>query len=312
MDGAVIENVRYNNITMTKTATPIFMKIGQRGRCPGSPPAGRIRDIHLTNVTGTNLSSPVSGAPEFTSTITGTPSADIGPGITLGNVKLTVPGGHPASDADRVPGEYLTTYPPRDYGTRPSYGFWTRHATGIAFGGALRVRATDSTPLPPGPAPSSPATPRPRAPTSPPAITRSPSPTARTAPPGPGGPDQRSGPRAGRLTDPGEVRGRPPDLPGTSRGSEARKTDPPTAEGAAYGHQCVHEEERARRIGARGLPHPKLTGLWIDNDNACWESHGLYERIRSERPDMTLSNDNEDTPIMDMRTDQRSWASPDA
>jgi hypothetical protein len=140
MDGAVIENVHYNNITMTKTATPIFMKIGQRGRCPGSPPAGRIRDIHLTNVTGTNLSSPVSGAPEFTSTITGTPAADIGPGITLGNVKLTVPGGHPASDADRVPGEYLTTYPPRDYGTRPSYGFWTRHATGIAFGPGTEVR----------------------------------------------------------------------------------------------------------------------------------------------------------------------------
>ncbi|TDD88327.1 alpha-L-fucosidase [Actinomadura darangshiensis] len=46
--------------------------------------------------------------------------------------------------------------------------------------------------------------------------------------------------------------------------------------------------------------YPKLSGFWIDNDNEYWEDHGLYERIREERPDMTLSNNNEDTPIMDM------------
>lgn len=46
--------------------------------------------------------------------------------------------------------------------------------------------------------------------------------------------------------------------------------------------------------------YPKLSGFWIDNDNEYWEDHGLYERIRKERPDMTLSNNNEDTPIMDM------------
>src|SRR2546421_10502581 len=43
-----------------------------------------------------------------------------------------------------------------------------------------------------------------------------------------------------------------------------------------------------------------LAGFWIDNDNQFWEQNGLYERIRVERPDMTLSNNNEDTPIMDM------------
>jgi alpha-L-fucosidase len=43
-----------------------------------------------------------------------------------------------------------------------------------------------------------------------------------------------------------------------------------------------------------------LGGFWIDNDNQFWEQNGLYERIRAERPDMTLSNNNEDTPIMDM------------
>ncbi|WP_205315510.1 discoidin domain-containing protein [Nonomuraea lactucae] len=51
--------------------------------------------------------------------------------------------------------------------------------------------------------------------------------------------------------------------------------------------------------------YPKLAGFWIDNDNAYWERNGLYERIRRERPDMTLSNNNEDTPIMDMISNEQ-------
>ncbi len=46
--------------------------------------------------------------------------------------------------------------------------------------------------------------------------------------------------------------------------------------------------------------YPDLAGFWIDNDNAYWERNGLYERVRAERPTWTLSNNNEDTPIMDM------------
>ncbi|EPH40650.1 alpha-L-fucosidase [Streptomyces aurantiacus] len=46
--------------------------------------------------------------------------------------------------------------------------------------------------------------------------------------------------------------------------------------------------------------YPKLSGFWIDNDNEYWEQHKLYEQIREKRPGMTLSNNNEDTAIMDM------------
>jgi alpha-L-fucosidase len=46
--------------------------------------------------------------------------------------------------------------------------------------------------------------------------------------------------------------------------------------------------------------YPDLAGFWIDNDNAYWEQNGLYQRIRAQRPSWTLSNNNEDTPIMDM------------
>jgi alpha-L-fucosidase len=51
--------------------------------------------------------------------------------------------------------------------------------------------------------------------------------------------------------------------------------------------------------------YPNLSGFWIDNDNAYWEEHGLYERIRQERPNWTLSNNNEDTPIMDMISNEQ-------
>jgi alpha-L-fucosidase len=57
--------------------------------------------------------------------------------------------------------------------------------------------------------------------------------------------------------------------------------------------------------------YSKLSGFWIDNDNAYWETHGLYQRIRTDRPDMTLSNNNEDTPIMDMiSNEQKTGMSP--
>ncbi|TWP47517.1 alpha-L-fucosidase [Lentzea tibetensis] len=42
-----------------------------------------------------------------------------------------------------------------------------------------------------------------------------------------------------------------------------------------------------------------LSGFWIDNDNAYWEQNRLYEQIREKRPTWLLSNNNEDTPIMD-------------
>jgi alpha-L-fucosidase len=57
--------------------------------------------------------------------------------------------------------------------------------------------------------------------------------------------------------------------------------------------------------------YPGLSGFWIDNDNEYWEQNGLYERIRRERPDMLLSNNNEDTPIMDtVSNEQKTGMTP--
>ncbi|GAA3804355.1 alpha-L-fucosidase [Sphaerisporangium flaviroseum] len=57
--------------------------------------------------------------------------------------------------------------------------------------------------------------------------------------------------------------------------------------------------------------YPNLSGFWIDNDNAYWESHNLYGQIYQLRPNYTISNNNEDTPIMDMiSNEQKTGMSP--
>ena len=57
--------------------------------------------------------------------------------------------------------------------------------------------------------------------------------------------------------------------------------------------------------------YPTLDGFWVDNDNAYWESHNLYKQIHTQRPDMILTNNNEDTPEMDMvSNEQKTGMSP--
>ena len=57
--------------------------------------------------------------------------------------------------------------------------------------------------------------------------------------------------------------------------------------------------------------YPDLSGFWIDNDNAYWEQHGLYGQIRQQRPSWLLSNNNEDTPIMDtVSNEQKTGMTP--
>jgi hypothetical protein len=57
--------------------------------------------------------------------------------------------------------------------------------------------------------------------------------------------------------------------------------------------------------------YPDLAGFWIDNDNAYWERNHLYEQIREKRPTWLLSNNNEDTPIMDtVSNEQKTGMTP--
>jgi polygalacturonase len=134
LDGGSISDIHYSGITMNRVSSPVFIRLGGRGSCPGNPPPGHISGITITDVTGTNLTTPVPvrGDPEYASTIVGSPGADI-TDVTLTNVKLTVPGGHPASDMNAVPPENPVLYRPREFGVRPAYGFFLRHVQRVTF-----------------------------------------------------------------------------------------------------------------------------------------------------------------------------------
>lgn len=57
--------------------------------------------------------------------------------------------------------------------------------------------------------------------------------------------------------------------------------------------------------------YPDLGGFWIDNDNQYWLDHDLYQQIYQLRPNYLLSNNNEDTPIMDtVSNEQKTGMTP--
>jgi hypothetical protein len=133
-DGAHISNVRYNNVTMSGTDSPIFEKVGARLRCGNSPSIGSISDIHYQHVTGS-----LAGA--FTPTLWGQPNHQI-TNVTFDDVNLTLPGGRAAVDPNAVPQD-TKDYNPRSLGVRPSYGFYLHQASGITFTDTTLNLATD-------------------------------------------------------------------------------------------------------------------------------------------------------------------------
>jgi hypothetical protein len=138
MDGAHISNVRYNNITLSGTDSPIMEKVGTRARCGTRPPVGGISDIHYHNITGTS-----AGA--FTPTLWGQPGHEI-TDVTFEDVNLTLPGGHAAVDPNAVPND-TGDYNPRSLGVRPSYGFYLHNVARIRFeDSTLRLAADDGRP----------------------------------------------------------------------------------------------------------------------------------------------------------------------
>jgi hypothetical protein len=138
MDGARITDVRYSDVTMSGTASPIMEKIGTRRRCGGSPAVGGIGDVRYHEVTGT-------GAGAFSPTLWGQPGHRIHD-VTFDGVDLTLPGGHGAVPAD-VPGDDSRDYNPGSIGTRPAYGLYLHEIDRVRFvDSSLRSEAGDARP----------------------------------------------------------------------------------------------------------------------------------------------------------------------
>ena len=130
-DGAIIDNVVYDNIHIANAADPIYMKVDNQARCDGTPPPGAIRNVHISNVSARVDESGFTGT--YTNTINGfdNPANHIS-NVTIVNTHYVAPGGGSAAAAGIDPPEN-NNWVPASLGTRPSYGWFVRHADDIAF-----------------------------------------------------------------------------------------------------------------------------------------------------------------------------------
>ena len=128
VDGGFIEDVSISNITMRDiTTAPIFIRLGRRQRAPENTPVGAIRRVNISNIVVSDAHA------EFASIIAGLPGHPI-EDVKLSNIRIAYKGGGKAEDAARVVPENETNYPePSMFGTIPAYGFYVRHARGVAF-----------------------------------------------------------------------------------------------------------------------------------------------------------------------------------
>ncbi|WP_439663992.1 glycosyl hydrolase family 28 protein [Lentzea sp. HUAS TT2] len=125
MDGSVISDVRYKDITVSGVRSPIMLKVGARKRCGNSPGVGTIKNITYDNIT-------INGAsPSFSPTIMGDVDGHV-TDVTFTNVKINVPGGN-GTMSTNPPSNDRTNYNPNSIGTRPAYGWYIRYADRISF-----------------------------------------------------------------------------------------------------------------------------------------------------------------------------------
>jgi polygalacturonase len=131
-DGAVIENVTYDNIRMRKVAQPVYIKLSNRqGRTPETPTGlGRIRNITLKNITATDVYGYIKGE-ERSSAILGKPGTPV-ENVLLENVRITAKGGGTPAQASIDPPE-TDSFKSADLGVLPAYGFYCRNVAGLKF-----------------------------------------------------------------------------------------------------------------------------------------------------------------------------------
>jgi polygalacturonase len=138
VDGASFENVVVSNVVITGAHTPLFLRLGNRGRGQATPVPGRLSHVVFSNIvaTGADLASSITGIP-------GHPVED----ITLSDISLTMKGGVAAATAAPVP-EAEGAYPHAPmFGPLPAYGLYVRHVRGLSMRNVrLAVEAADARP----------------------------------------------------------------------------------------------------------------------------------------------------------------------
>jgi polygalacturonase len=134
-DGAVVEGVVVANVAMQEVATPIFIRLGNRGRGLDPPVPGSISAIRVANVVATGA--------QFTSSISGLSGHPVRSVIVDGlTVETVYPDGSPGAAGFEVP-EQADHYPRATmFGPLPARALYARHVEDLTVRD-LEVRGGD-------------------------------------------------------------------------------------------------------------------------------------------------------------------------
>lgn len=131
VDGGILDQVNYNNIVVSETDCPIFVRLGNRARKYTSsapePGIGTLRNVTISNVTATTSSKTASN-------ITGIPGA-MPENISLSNIIITNLSDGTEEEAKIEVPEKDKSYPTAGMfgNTLPASGFFIRHVQNITM-----------------------------------------------------------------------------------------------------------------------------------------------------------------------------------
>jgi polygalacturonase len=104
VDGAAIEDVTINNITMRDvSSSPIFFRIGNRARGPAGTPVGSIKRVNISNVVASGVD------PRYPVIIAGLPGHPI-EDVRLSNIRLEYKGGITMAQVATQPSDLVNTF----------------------------------------------------------------------------------------------------------------------------------------------------------------------------------------------------------
>lgn len=125
VDGGALDGLVASNLTMRDVGTPIFIRLGNRGRGMAEPRPGILQNIAISNLVATGSL--------ITSSITGLPGHPVR-NVSLDNVNISMKGGEKKvrslDDVPELPAQYPEAWM---FGTLPSYGFYSRHVEGLTM-----------------------------------------------------------------------------------------------------------------------------------------------------------------------------------
>lgn len=137
VDGANFENLVVSNVTIRDAATPIFLRLGNRGRGQDKPVPGTLKGVQFSNIVATGGS--------LASSITGLPGHPVR-GVTLSDIDITMAGGGKAAPIAVPEAEGDYPHAPM-FGPLPAHGLYVRHVDGLSLRNVrFRTAAPDTRP----------------------------------------------------------------------------------------------------------------------------------------------------------------------